>query len=75
MDSPPLICKHVPVTDRRKDITSLDFNPSATLLGSASYDGIARLWTLEGELHGVLVCPSPPHFTLFPSSPPREDRG
>lgn len=35
---------------------SIDFSPTGSLLGSASYDGVARLWTAEGELHGVLVC-------------------
>ncbi|KAL7417350.1 WD40-repeat-containing domain protein [Mrakia frigida] len=63
MDESPTICKHLPVTDR-KDITSIDFNPPGTLIGTASYDGIARLWTPEGELHGVLTRHSGAIFCL-----------
>ncbi|CED84640.1 Beta-transducin family (WD-40 repeat) protein [Phaffia rhodozyma] len=60
---PPIICKHLPATDK-KDITSIEFNPSGTLIGTASYDGIARIWTPEGELHGVLTRHSGPVFSL-----------
>jgi len=63
LESDPLVCKHLPVTDR-KDITSIVFTPTGTLLASASYDGIARLWTPQGELHGVLTRHSGPIFSL-----------
>lgn len=55
LDAPPVVCKHLPATTDRKYLTSIDFSPTATLIGTTSYDGIARLWTSEGELHGVLT--------------------
>ena len=32
-----------------KDVTSLDWNSSGTLLATGSYDGYARIWTTKGN--------------------------
>ena len=32
-----------------KDVTSLDWNSSGTLLATGSYDGYARIWTTKGD--------------------------
>lgn len=56
--SPPLItermkCRH-PSSSRRVDITAVAWDPSGSLLATATEDGIARIWTVSGDLHLVL---------------------
>lgn len=57
----PAVCKHLPPT-HAKDISTLDWNPDGTLLASGSYDGIARLWTPQGDLHLVMSMHQGPIF-------------
>jgi len=56
--SPPVLverikCKH-PSSSRRVDITAVAWDPSGSLLATATEDGIARIWTVSGDLHLVL---------------------
>ncbi|BGP39217.1 hypothetical protein JCM10449v2_003155 [Rhodotorula kratochvilovae] len=56
--NPPVVtermkCKH-PSSSRRVDITAVAWDPSGSLLATATEDGIARIWTVSGDLHLVL---------------------
>ncbi|GAA5994291.1 WD40 repeat domain-containing protein [Rhodotorula paludigena] len=46
-------CKHSS-NQRRVDITAVAWDPSGSLLATATEDGIARIWTVSGDLHLVL---------------------
>jgi len=47
-----------------KDVTSLDWNSSGTLLATGSYDGYARIWTTNGKLEKTLGQHKGPIFAL-----------
>ena len=48
--------KHFNKTNEKaKDVTTLDWNSSGTLLATGSYDGLARVWSREGALPFPLV--------------------
>merc|ERR1711935_1175255 len=47
-----------------KDVTSLDWNSSGTLLATGSYDGYARIWTTKGGLERTLGQHKGPIFAL-----------
>ena len=47
-----------------KDVTSLDWNSSGTLLATGSYDGFARIWTTKGNLEKTLGQHKGPIFAL-----------
>ena len=47
-----------------KDVTSLDWNSSGTLLATGSYDGYARIWTTKGNLERTLGQHKGPIFAL-----------
>lgn len=46
------------------DVTTLDWNPTGTLLVTGTYDGCARVWTDTGELKHTLVMHKGPLFSL-----------
>ena len=35
--------------EKEKDVTMLDWNPEGSLLATGSYDGLARIWTKDGD--------------------------
>jgi len=47
-----------------KDVTSLDWNSSGTLLATGSYDGFARIWSTAGDLKSTLGQHKGPIFAL-----------
>lgn len=47
-----------------KDVTSLDWNCTGTLLATGSYDGYARIWTTDGRLADTLGQHKGPIFAL-----------
>ena len=47
-----------------KDVTSLDWNSSGTLLATGSYDGFARIWSTTGKLEETLGQHKGPIFAL-----------
>lgn len=47
-----------------KDVTSLDWNSSGTLLATGSYDGFARIWSTGGKLEKTLGQHKGPIFAL-----------
>lgn len=49
----PIVCKHASA-QRRCDITCVAWNPSGSLLATASEDGVGRIWTPSGDLYLVL---------------------
>ncbi|KAI9490658.1 WD40-repeat-containing domain protein [Zychaea mexicana] len=61
---PPVILSHLPNVNESKDVTTLDWNPSGTLLATGSYDGQARIWTLKGELRFIMAQHRGPIFSL-----------
>jgi len=50
--------------DKSKDITTLDWNGTGTLLATGSYDGVARIWTEKGQLKNTLAKHKGPIFSL-----------
>ncbi len=52
------------VVPSNKDVTSLDWNSSGTLLATGSYDGFARIWTTSGKLDQTLGQHKGPIFAL-----------
>ncbi|KAJ3414141.1 hypothetical protein HDV05_007003 [Chytridiales sp. JEL 0842] len=50
--------------DGAKDVTTVDWNPSGTLLATGSYDGQARIWTSSGELKFLLQKHEGPVFAV-----------
>ncbi|CDH55317.1 f-box-like wd repeat-containing protein tbl1xr1-like [Lichtheimia corymbifera JMRC:FSU:9682] len=61
---PPIVLSHLPNLNENKDVTTLDWNPSGTLLATGSYDGQARIWTLKGELRFLMAQHRGPIFSL-----------
>lgn len=49
---------------RSNDVTTVDWNPSGTLLATGTYDGVAKIWTETGELKHSLERHSDPLFSL-----------
>ena len=47
-----------------KDVTSLDWNAEGALLATGSYDGFARIWTIDGRLASTLGQHKGPIFAL-----------
>lgn len=54
----------LPARRKANDVTTLDWNPSGTMLATGSYDGCARVWTDTGELRHTLVMHRGPLFSL-----------
>jgi transducin (beta)-like 1 len=44
-----VVLHHEVKADKSKDVTTLDWNQDGTLLATGSYDGLARIWSKEGE--------------------------
>ncbi|ORE08595.1 WD40 repeat-like protein [Rhizopus microsporus var. microsporus] len=55
---------HLPNLNDNKDVTTLDWNPTGTLLVTGSYDGQARIWTQKGQLRFVMAQHRGPIFSL-----------
>ena len=49
---------------KSKDVTTLDWNGTGTLLATGSYDGIARVWAADGTLQHTLAKHTGPIFSL-----------
>ncbi|KAG1377706.1 hypothetical protein G6F61_006497 [Rhizopus arrhizus] len=60
----PIILNHLPNLNDNKDVTTLDWNPTGTLLVTGSYDGQARIWTQKGQLRFVMAQHRGPIFSL-----------
>ena len=50
--------------EKAKDVTTLEWNPTGTLLATGSYDGVARIWSTSGSLVGTLAKHQGPIFSL-----------
>ncbi|KAI8637163.1 WD40-repeat-containing domain protein [Parasitella parasitica] len=60
----PIVLNHLPNMNDNKDVTTLDWNPSGSLLVTGSYDGQARIWTQKGQLRFVMAHHRGPIFSL-----------
>ena len=49
---------------KNKDVTTLEWGPSGELLATGSYDGMARIWTRDGNLVHMLSGHKGPIFSL-----------
>jgi transducin (beta)-like 1 len=56
--------KHFNNNEKSKDVTTLDWNPSGSLLATGSYDGLARVWNAQGDLKLTLSRHKGPIFSL-----------
>ncbi|CAO3679900.1 unnamed protein product [Rhizopus stolonifer] len=59
-----IVLNHLPNLNENKDVTTLDWNPTGTLLVTGSYDGQARIWTQKGQLRFVMAQHRGPIFSL-----------
>ncbi|CAK0781123.1 hypothetical protein CVIRNUC_005291 [Coccomyxa viridis] len=50
--------------EKPKDVTTLDWSGNGQLLATGSYDGLARVWSKEGELKNTLNNHRGPIFSL-----------
>eukprot|EP00737_Agarophyton_chilense_P002809 gb/GEZJ01003231.1/.p1 GENE.gb/GEZJ01003231.1/~~gb/GEZJ01003231.1/.p1 ORF type:complete len:508 (+),score=46.76 gb/GEZJ01003231.1/:353-1876(+) len=68
----PIVLAHAPersrpsslVKHRSNDVTTLDWNPTGTMLATGTYDGVAKVWSETGELKHSLVRHTGPLFSL-----------
>ncbi|KAF9124951.1 hypothetical protein BGW39_007782 [Mortierella sp. 14UC] len=61
----PIVLKHLPaLTDINRDVTTMDWNSSGTLLATGFYDGQARIWTQRGQLRHLMSQHRGPIFAL-----------
>lgn len=49
---------------KNKDVTTLEWSSDGKLLATGSYDGVARVWSLNGALVHTLRCHKGPIFSL-----------
>ncbi|ORX58485.1 WD40 repeat-like protein [Piromyces finnis] len=61
---PPIILDHKQDNKEVPDVTSIEWNPSGTLLATGAYDGLARIWNKSGQLVHVLKKHTLPIFSL-----------
>ena len=50
--------------DKNKDVTTLEWSPDGATLATGSYDGVARVWSKEGEILFTLQQHKGPIFSL-----------
>ena len=63
--SKPLVLKHFKsANEKSKDVTTLDWINDGNLLATGSYDGQARVWSVDGELKSTLSRHKGPIFSL-----------
>ncbi|KAF9438692.1 hypothetical protein BGZ76_005835 [Entomortierella beljakovae] len=61
----PIVLKHLPsLTDTNRDVTTMDWNASGTLLATGFFDGQARIWTQRGHLKYLMSQHRGPIFAL-----------
>lgn len=48
--SKSVVLNHDVKQGKTRDVTTLDWNPDGSLLATGAYDGLARIWTKEGEV-------------------------
>lgn len=61
----PVVLKHVNKSlEKSKDVTTLDWNSEGTHLATGSYDGQARIWTVDGIQTCTLSKHKGPIFSL-----------
>lgn len=64
-----IVLPHQPVDtssqqEVNRDVTTIHWNADGSLLATGAYDGVARIWTCEGELRSTLAQHSGPIFAL-----------
>jgi transducin (beta)-like 1 len=64
-----IVLPHEPVDSSsqqeiNRDVTTVHWNNDGSLLATGAYDGVARIWTSEGDLRSTLVQHSGPIFAL-----------
>lgn len=46
----PIVLRHK-VPEEHPDVTSVVWDPAGTILASGSFDGMVRIWTVNGDLY------------------------
>ncbi|KAJ1537070.1 Transducin (beta)-like 1 X-linked receptor 1, partial [Nowakowskiella sp. JEL0078] len=60
----PITLVHESTTSENRDVMTIEWNPSGTLLATGSFDGFARIWTKEGNLQFKMSQHTGPIFAL-----------
>jgi len=61
---PAIVLQHIAGNDNSRDVTTIEWNPSGTLLATGAYDGQARLWNKNGQLIYTMKRHEGPIFSL-----------
>jgi len=61
---PPIVLEHKSKYVSKRDVTTIEWNPSGTLLATGSYDGNARIWNKAGQLIYTMQRHVGPIFSL-----------
>jgi len=61
---PPIVLDHKPDGNGNPDVTTVEWNPSGTLLATGAYDGHARIWNKSGHLVYTMKRHTLPIFSL-----------
>lgn len=60
--------------DKAKDVTTLDWNGDGTLLATGSYDGLARIWSKDGDSRAQLFLTDPKRLCSQQCTPSLGDK-
>jgi len=62
---PPIVLEHKSEDNvDSKDVTTVEWNPTGTLLATGAYDGKARIWNKSGQLIYTMIRHTGPIFSL-----------
>ncbi|WWC88859.1 uncharacterized protein L201_003774 [Kwoniella dendrophila CBS 6074] len=51
----PTVIHHKSIESSKRNVTAVDWHPDGTMLATGSYDGVGRLFTPSGSMHGIMT--------------------
>ncbi|WWC95894.1 hypothetical protein V866_002761 [Kwoniella sp. B9012] len=51
----PAVIYHKSIESSKKNVTAVCWHPDGTMLATGSYDGVGRLFTPSGNMHGIMT--------------------